>query len=84
MIWIRIAISCQLENNPASLPLPLTKIMVKIDALIGQLLGYKIEYEEYTTTAEEFNKLTIFLFETSFLKTFSFYFVSVIPLKNKI
>jgi hypothetical protein len=43
------------ETYPASLPLPLAKVMVKIGALIGQLLGYKIEYEEYTTIADEFN-----------------------------
>jgi hypothetical protein len=43
------------QTYPASLPLPLAKIMVKIGALIGQLLGYKIEYKEYTTVANEFN-----------------------------
>ncbi len=43
------------ETYPASLPLPLAKLVVKIGALIGQLLGYKIEYEEYTTIADEFN-----------------------------
>ncbi|CAF3126256.1 unnamed protein product [Rotaria sp. Silwood2] len=40
---------------PASLPLPIMKIMVKTGALIGQLLGYKIEYEEYTTIEDDFN-----------------------------
>ncbi len=43
------------QSYPASLPLPLAKIIVKIGALIGQLLGYKIEYEEYTTISDEFN-----------------------------
>jgi hypothetical protein len=28
--------------------------MVKIGALVGQLLGCKIEYEEYTTITDEF------------------------------
>jgi hypothetical protein len=45
----------QAKTYPASLPLPLAKLMVKICAFIGQLIGYKIEYEEYTTIADEFN-----------------------------
>ncbi|CAF1208978.1 unnamed protein product [Rotaria sp. Silwood1] len=43
------------QTYPASLPLPLAKIIVKTGTLIGQLLGYKIEYKEYTTIADEFN-----------------------------
>ncbi len=38
------------QTYPASLPLFLAKIIVKTGALIGHLLGYKIEYEEYTTS----------------------------------
>ena len=34
---------------PASLPLPLAKILVRIGAVIGRLFGYEREYEEYTT-----------------------------------
>jgi hypothetical protein len=43
------------QTYPASLPLPLAKIIFKFGALIGQLLGYKIEYKEYTTIADELN-----------------------------
>lgn len=37
------------QTYPASLPLPLAKIIVRTGALIGQLFGFQIEYEEYTT-----------------------------------
>jgi hypothetical protein len=40
---------------PVSLPLPLTKIIFRIGAVIGRLLGFKTEYEEYTTIADEFS-----------------------------
>jgi hypothetical protein len=54
-IWQMFVLLKNAQTYPASLPLPLTKVMVKIGALIGQLLGYKIEYEEYTTIGDEFN-----------------------------
>jgi hypothetical protein len=54
-IWQIFLLFENAQTYPASLPLPLAKIIVKKGALIGQLLGYKIEYDEYTTIVDEFN-----------------------------
>ena len=37
---------------PASLPFSFAKTMVKIGAIIGRLLGYQGEYDEYTTVTD--------------------------------
>ena len=52
-IWQIFVLFDYAQTYQTSLPLPLSKIIVKTGALIGQLLGYKVEYEEYTTTADE-------------------------------
>jgi hypothetical protein len=54
-IWQIFVFFENAQTYPASLPLFFMKIIFKIGALIGQLLGYKIEYEEYTTIADEFH-----------------------------
>ncbi|CAF0931854.1 unnamed protein product [Rotaria sordida] len=54
-IWQIFVLFENAQTYPASLPLPFMKIIVKLGALIGQLLGYKIEYEEYTTVEDNFN-----------------------------
>lgn len=55
-IWQLAVLFENAETYPATpVPLSLTKIVIKTTALIGKLLGYKIEYEEYTTVADEFN-----------------------------
>jgi hypothetical protein len=54
-IWQLSLLFENAQIYPASLPLPLTKIILKTGALVGQLLGYKVEYEEYTTIVDEFN-----------------------------
>jgi hypothetical protein len=54
-IWQIFVLFENAQTYLANFPLPLSKIMVKIGSLIGQLLGYKIEYEEYTTMADDFN-----------------------------
>lgn len=41
------------QTYPASLSLPYMKTIFKIGALMGHLLGYKIEYAEYTTTDDD-------------------------------
>jgi mannose-6-phosphate isomerase-like protein (cupin superfamily) len=45
------------RTYPALSPLILSKILVKTVSLIGQLLGYQTEYEEYTTS-QPFEQLT--------------------------
>ncbi|CAF4062112.1 unnamed protein product [Adineta steineri] len=52
-IWQIFVLFENAQTYPATLPLPLVKLMFKIGAPIGQLLGYKIEYKEYTTILEE-------------------------------
>ncbi|CAF0740705.1 unnamed protein product [Rotaria sp. Silwood1] len=54
-IWQIFVLFENAQTYPASLSLPFMKIIVKIGALIGRLLGYKIEYEEYTTMEDDFN-----------------------------
>ncbi len=54
-IWQIFVLFENAQTYTTSLPLPLTKIIFKIGALIGQVLGYQIEYEEYTTIEHEFN-----------------------------
>lgn len=34
---------------PAVMPIPLARIVFKLGAFIGRILGYQSEYEEYTT-----------------------------------
>ncbi|CAF0970681.1 unnamed protein product [Rotaria sordida] len=48
-IWQALVFVDNIETYPVSLLLSFIKILIKIDALIDQLLGYQIEYEEYTT-----------------------------------
>ncbi|CAF0971358.1 unnamed protein product [Rotaria sordida] len=48
-IWQAFVFFDNIETYPVSLLLSFIKILIKIDALIDQLLGYQIEYEEYTT-----------------------------------
>ncbi len=52
-IWQIFVIFENAQTYPATLPLPLLKIMFRIGSFIGQLLGYQTEYEEYTTLADE-------------------------------
>jgi hypothetical protein len=54
-IWQIFVLFENAQTYPASLPLPLAKVIFKIGSLIGQLLGFKTEYEEYTTITDEFN-----------------------------
>ncbi|CAF3341738.1 unnamed protein product [Rotaria sp. Silwood1] len=48
-IWQAFVFVDNIETYPIFLPLPFVKIIIKIDSLIEQLLGYQTEYEEYTT-----------------------------------
>lgn len=48
-IWQALLFIDNIETYPIFLPLFLTKLIFKFGSLIGQLLGYQIEYEEYTT-----------------------------------
>jgi hypothetical protein len=54
-IWQIFVLFENAQTYSAALPLPLMKIIVKIGSLIGHLLGYKVEYEEYTTIVDELN-----------------------------
>ncbi|CAF1177934.1 unnamed protein product [Adineta steineri] len=49
-IWQAFVFIDNIESYPVALPLFITKLLIKTGSLIGQLLGYRIEYEEYTTT----------------------------------
>jgi len=48
-IWQALLFIDNIEAYPVFLPLFLTKLIFKFGSLIGQILGYQIEYEEYTT-----------------------------------
>jgi hypothetical protein len=48
-LWQALVFIDDIETYPIRLPLFLTKLLIKTGALIGQLLGYRSEYEEYTT-----------------------------------
>ena len=48
-IWQMLLLFENAQAYPVSLPLSLAKIMVKTGAFIGQLLGYRAQYEAYTT-----------------------------------
>jgi len=48
-IWQALLFIDNIEAYPVFLPLFLTKLIFKFGSFIGQILGYQIEYEEYTT-----------------------------------
>ncbi|CAF1021611.1 unnamed protein product [Adineta ricciae] len=48
-IWQIFVLFDNAETYLTTLPLSIMKIITRIGALIGQLLGFKHEYEEYTT-----------------------------------
>jgi hypothetical protein len=48
-LWQALVFIDDIESYPIRLPLFWTKLIIKFGALIGQLLGYQTEYEEYTT-----------------------------------
>ncbi|CAF0944034.1 unnamed protein product [Adineta steineri] len=54
-IWQIFVLFENAQTYPASLPLPIMKIIVKVGAIIGRILGFKQQYEEYTTTTDEIN-----------------------------
>jgi mannose-6-phosphate isomerase-like protein (cupin superfamily) len=48
-LWQALVLIDSVETYPVRLPLFWTKLIIKLGALIGQLLGYQSEYDEYTT-----------------------------------
>jgi hypothetical protein len=48
-IWQAFIFLDNIETYPTRLPLSFLKTIARIGSLIGQLLGYQTEYEEYTT-----------------------------------
>ena len=48
-IWQAFVFLDNIETYPIFIPLFVSKLMGRILSFIGQLLGYKLEYEEYTT-----------------------------------
>jgi hypothetical protein len=48
-LWQVLVFVDNIQTYPTFLPLPLMRTVIKIASLIGQLLGYQINYEEYTT-----------------------------------
>jgi len=40
----------QAQVYPAVMPIPLARIVFKLGAFIGRILGYQSEYDEYTTS----------------------------------
>ncbi|UJR13213.1 hypothetical protein I4U23_000235 [Adineta vaga] len=56
-IWQIFVLFNNAQTYPAAIPLPLAKIIVEIGAFIGQVLGFKEQYEEYTTTTTTTDEL---------------------------
>jgi hypothetical protein len=54
-IWQAFVFLDNIETYPTFLPLFFVKFIFKIGSLMGQLLGYQSEYEEYTTKFFEIN-----------------------------
>ena len=52
-LWQAFVLINNIETYPVVLPLSLTKWIFQIGSLLGRLLGYQIEYEEYTTRIGE-------------------------------
>ena len=49
-LWQALVFIDNIETYPiGSLPLLLTRILIRLGALIGHLLGYQTEYDAYTT-----------------------------------
>ena len=53
-LWQAFVFIDNIEAYPVRLPLLPMKLIFKIGSLIGQLLGYQNEYEEYTTRSVDF------------------------------
>jgi hypothetical protein len=77
-IWQIFVLFENAQTYPASLPLPLTKAMFKIGSLIGQLLGFKVEYEEYTTITNEYVYLKLHVY-----KHFLFFKILTVAIDKK-
>jgi hypothetical protein len=54
-LWQALVLIDDIESYPIFLPLSFVKLLIRIGSLIGQLLGYQNEYEEYTTKLVEIN-----------------------------
>ncbi|CAF3180720.1 unnamed protein product [Rotaria socialis] len=48
-LWQAFVFIDSIETYPVFLPLPFVKVLMKIGSLIGRLLGYQAEYDDYTT-----------------------------------
>ena len=48
-IWQALLFMDYIETYPTSLPLSWTKSIIRCGSLIGYLLGYQVQYDEYTT-----------------------------------
>lgn len=48
-LWQALVFVNNNESYPILLPLWLTKWIFRIGSFVGQVLGYQVEYEEYTT-----------------------------------
>jgi hypothetical protein len=54
-LWQALVFLDNMATYPIILPLSVIKFIAKIGSLIGQLLGYQKEYDEYTTKFFEIN-----------------------------